>query len=105
MFPNYRRLQKWIFLFCLELKLFAKTRRNQVFNIFINNSRSKQDKKISNIVLQTLLSRKRAQNSRKKILNPLVVGARQSFPVFRQITWFLGYDRAFFTLGMGFCIT
>ena len=31
----------------------------------------------------------------QKILNFVVVGARQIFQVFRQIAWFLGNNRAF----------
>ena len=48
-----------IFLFCLDLELFAKmkkflflhTRRNQFFYICINNSKSKENSKISNTIL------------------------------------------------------
>ena len=39
--------------------------------------------------LKTLLGRKRVQNFSKKLLNSMVVGARQSFQFFRQIAWFL----------------
>ena len=65
---------KWvfgIFLFCLDLKLFAKIKKYLVsthlfFYISITNSISKQNKKIQNTLLQTLLSRKCVQNFSKK---------------------------------------
>ena len=38
---------------------------------------------------KTLLGRKRVQNFSKKLLNSMVVGARQSFQSFRQMAWFL----------------
>ena len=38
--------------------------------------------------------------------NIMVVGARQSFQFFRQITWFLGNNiELCLNLGIGFCIT
>ena len=58
-FPTYQCLQKGMrdfFLFCLDLGLFAKIKRTlflhtRFFSIFINNSRSKQNKKIPNTLL------------------------------------------------------
>ena len=35
----------------------------------------------------------------------MVVGAGQSFHFFRQITWFLGNNRALSQFRIGFCIT
>ena len=55
------------------------------FLIFGNNSRSKQNKK------NTEHSCAKFQ---QKILNPMVVGARQSFQFSRQKTWFLENNRA-----------
>ena len=46
-------------------------------------------------LLQTLVSRRRVRSLSKKILNCRIVGARQSFQVFRQNTWFLENNRAF----------
>ena len=77
---------KWcsgFYVSCLDLALFAKIKKRPVFYkytetrffIFITNSRSKQNIKIRNTLLYTLLS--------------MVVGAPQSFQFFRQITWFL----------------
>ena len=45
------------------------------------------------------------QNFSKKILNSVVVGARQSFQFFRQKTWYLGNNRTCLNLVIGFCIT
>ena len=95
---SIRGCSRFFFLFCLDLELFAKIKKpgfyTFVFYIFVNNSRSKQNKKIPNTLLQTLVSRKRVQNFSKNVLNSLVVGARQSFQFFRQVTWFLGNYRA-----------
>ena len=44
-------------------------------------------------------------NSEQKILNSIVVGARQSFQFFRQKTWFLGIIEVSLNLGTGFCRT
>ena len=72
-------------LCCLDLHLFAKIKKvgfyTLVFDIFINNLRSKQNKKIPSNLLH--LSRKRMQNFIKKILKSMAVGARQSFQFFR----------------------
>ena len=84
---------KWcsgFYVSCLDLALFAKIKKRPVFYkytetrffIFITNSRSKQNIKIRNTLLYTLLS--------------MVVGAPQSFQFFRQITWFLENNRALF---------
>ena len=94
LFTNvYRRVFR-IFLFCLDLELFAKVKKDLVsahsFFTFTNNSRSKQNKKIPNTLLQTFLSWICVQ----KILNFVVVGAQQSFQLFRQIAWCLRYNRA-----------
>ena len=68
------------FSFCLDLELFAKIKKTGFYTLdfytFINNSRSKQNKKNPNTLLQTLLSRKGVQNFSK---NSEVFGARQSF--------------------------
>ena len=77
------------------LSLFAKVKNNPVSTHsqipgFINNFRSKQNKKVPNTLLQALVRPKRVQNFSKKVLNSMVVTARQRFPFFREITWFLG---------------
>ena len=78
-----------IFLFCLDLELFKKKKKDlvsthSVFTFLLTNN---------NTPLKTLLSRKRVQNVSKIILNFVTVGARQSFQFFIQIAWLLGYNR------------
>ena len=62
---------------------------------FINNSRSKQNKKKKS---QTPFCRHckvgNVWKFQQKILNFVAVGARQSFQFFRQIAWFLGNNKA-----------
>ena len=49
---NVYKTESGIFLFCLDLELLAKVKKALVFHIFINNSRSKQNKrKIPNTLL------------------------------------------------------
>ena len=98
-FPTYQCLQKslWdFFKFCLELELFATiknlvlhTHRNQVYN----NSRSKQNKKNSTHPFVDITNEKTCARFQQKILNSVVVQARQSFQFFRQKTWSLGNNR------------
>ena len=95
-----------IFLFCLDLELFAKITKDLIpkhsetrfVYIFIDNSRSKQNKKqrkeIPNILLYTSWSKKRVQNCSEKYQTLMVVSARQSFQFFRQVAWFLENKRA-----------
>ena len=83
-------LRSWII--CPKQKkpgLFTLTK--QSISITRDLSKIKKNKKIPNTFLQTLLSA--MQNFRKKILNSMVVGARQSFQFFRQVIWFLGNYR------------
>ena len=57
-------------------------------------NKMKKKKKIPNTLLYTFLNRKHVQNFGKKLLNFMTVGGCQSFQFFRQITWFLGSNRA-----------
>ena len=82
--------RSWII--CKNLKCLGFYTLTEI--IFINSSRSKQHKKTPNILLQTLLSRKRVQISAKKLSNSMLDGARRSFQFFREITWFLRNNRA-----------
>ena len=97
-FPTYQCRQKAVRdLFCLDLELFAKIKKDLVsthsfFTFLLITQDLNKIKKISNTLLETLFSRKRVQNSSKK--NFVAVGARQSFQFFRQIAWFLGNNRA-----------
>ena len=89
-------MQNPIELFCLDLELFAKIKKDLVSThsiltpLLITQGQNKI-KKIPNTILQTL-SRKGVK-FQQKILNPVVVGAHQSFRFSRQKTWFLGNNR------------
>ena len=87
------------FKFCLELELFAKIKKIPGFyrlteTRFINNSRSKQNKKNFSHHFVNIGKTETCAIFQQKILNSAVVGARQSFQCLRQITWFLGIIRA-----------
>ena len=90
-----------LFLFCLELELFAKIKKkiHSFYTLtdtsFINNSISKQNKKNPTHPFVDIRTRETCAKFQQKILNPTVVGARQRFQFSRQITWFLGNTRAF----------
>ena len=60
-----------------------------VFYVFINNSRSKQNKRNPTHAFVDITKKKLCA----KLLNSVVVGGRQSFRFFRQKTWFLGNNR------------
>ena len=68
--------------------------RNQVFLIFRNNSRSKQNKKNPQHSVVDICKLATCAKFQQKILNFRVVGARQNFQIFRQNTWFLENNRA-----------
>ena len=65
--------------------------------IFANNSRSKQNKKKKKNPEHSFVDIGKSETCAKfqqKILNSVVVRARQSFKFFRQKTWFLESNRA-----------
>ena len=66
-----------------------------VFYIFINRSRSKQNKKNSEHFFVDIVNQETCANFQQKILNFVAVAACESFHIFRQIAWFLGNNRAF----------
>ena len=86
-------------LFCLDLELFAKIKKDLV---------STHSQKSGLSITQDLDKIKKSPEHRfvdvgkwetctkfqPKILNSMVVGACQSFQFFRQITWFLRNNRA-----------
>ena len=87
------------FLFCLDLELLKKNVKRPgfyalIFYIFINNSRSKQNEKNPRHVFVDIGKKETCAKFQQKILNCRVVGARQSFQIFRQNTWFLENNRA-----------
>ena len=80
-----------IFLFCLDLELFAKIENDLVSKhlqkpVFLITQDLNKFKKIPNTRLQTLVRRKCVPKFLQKILNPTVVGAHQSFQFFRKTT-------------------
>ena len=99
-----------IFLFCLDIKLFAEIKKRPgfytlVFYTFINNSRSKQNKKNSTYPFADITKKKTCAKFQQKILNSMVVGACQNFQFFRQKPGFLEIIEVYFNLGIEFCIT
>ena len=94
-------LQKgvWDFiLFYLDPELFKNVKKHMVsthssFTHLLITQDLNKIRKTPHILLSALLSRKRVQNFSKKILNFMVVGARQSFQFFRQKSLFLGNNR------------
>ena len=69
-------------------------RRSQVFLIFAHNSRSKRNKKNPTHPFVDIGKYETCAKFQQKILNCRVAGARQSFQIFRQNTWFLEHNRA-----------
>ena len=61
---------------------------------FINNSRSKQNFKNPTHAFADIRKTETCAKFQQKIVNSAVVGTRQSFQFFTQITWFLGNTRA-----------
>ena len=83
-----------MFLFYLDLELFAKIERPGFYKTtFINNSRSKQNKKSPTHNFVEITKWKTCGKFQLIILKSMVVGACRSFPFFRQKTWFLGNNR------------
>ena len=87
------------FLFCLELELFPKIK-----NCLVSTHSQKPDLSITqdlNKILKNpthpfvdISKTETCGKFQQKILNSTLVGARQSFEFFRQITWFLWNTRA-----------
>ena len=85
-----------IFLFYLDLELFAKIKKRPgfytlAFYTVINNSRSNQNKKNPTYLFVDIT--KTCAKFLQKILNSMVVGARKNFQFFKQKNWFLGNNR------------
>ena len=68
--------------------------RNQVFLVFGNNSRSKQNRKNPTRPFVDIRKSETCARLHQKVLNCRIVRARQSFQIFRQNTWFLENNRA-----------
>ena len=61
---------------------------------FANNSRSKQNEKNLEHPIVGIGKKETQDKFQQRILNSMVVGARQNFDIFRQKTWFLKNNRA-----------
>ena len=71
----------------MYLQKLKKTSFQTLFYIFINNSRSEQNKKHPEHPFVDIGKLKTCARFQLRILSSLVVEARQSFHFFRQITW------------------
>ena len=74
------------FKFCLDLELLR--------NFFANNSRSKQNEKTPTDPFVYIGKKETCAKFQQKILNCRVVGAHQSFQIFRQNASFLVNNKA-----------
>ena len=64
-----------------------------IFRTFINNSRSKQNKRNPTHPFVDITKKKTRAKFQQKILKSMVFKARQSFQFFREKTWFLPNNR------------
>ena len=88
-----------IFLFCLDLALFAKIKKDLVstysfFTFLLITQDLNNNKKNPEHPFVEIVKWETCAKFHQKILNFLVVGARQSFQFFKQIAWFLRNNRA-----------
>ena len=79
------------------IKLFAKIKKDLVSThsqkLGLSITQSKQNLKNPEHSFVDFGKTETCAKFQQKILNSVVVGARQSFQFFRQITWFLGKKR------------
>ena len=99
-FSTYQCLQKrvWDFFYFIKILSYLKKLKktwflHTRFYTFINNSRSKQNKKNPAHPYVDITKQKTCAEFQQKIWNPMIVGARQSFQFFRQKTYFIGNNR------------
>ena len=90
----YKRLFEIFFLFCLDLELYAKIKKDLVsthslFTFLLITQDLNKIKKPPKTLLLTFLSMKHVQNFSKRFQQFVVVGADQIFQFFRQIAWLL----------------
>ena len=88
-----------LILSCLELELFVKIKKDLVSTLLQKPGLSiTQDlnkiKKNSEHPFVDIGKQETCAKFQQEILNSMVVGARQNFQFFRQITWFFGNNRA-----------
>ena len=111
-FPSYQCLQKgvWDFFILFRSWVICKNLERPafytlVFYTFINNSISKQNKKNPKDPFADITKYKTGAKFQHKILNSMVVGARQSFQLSTHKTWFLGNDEGLSLFRFRFYIT
>ena len=73
---------------------FSKCAETKTFLIFANNSKSKQSKRNPEHPFVDVGKKETCVKFQQKILNSMVVGARQSFQCFRHNAWFPKNNRA-----------
>ena len=83
---------------------FLYTHRNQVFYIFINNSRSKQNKKSRSPFID-IVKYEGCTKYQQKILNSIEVGAPESFHFSDKIPGFSKIKELCVNSGIGFRIS
>ena len=87
------------FFFHLDLELFAKIKKDLVSThsfftlLLITQDLNKTKQKNHTQAFVDITKQKTCAKFQQKILNSVVVGARQSFQFFRQKSWFLGNNR------------
>ena len=87
------------FLFCLELVLFVKIKKDLVYthppkpSLSITQDLNKI-KKITEHIFVDIGKTKTYAKFQQKLVKSMVDGVCQSFQFFRQITWFIGNKRA-----------
>ena len=86
-----------IFLFCLDLELFAKIKKDLVstpsFYTLVKITDYLNKKKNPAQPFVYITKYKTCAKFEQKILTSMVLGARQSFQFFRQKTWLFGNNR------------
>ena len=89
-----------IFLFCLDLELIGNIKNTWFlhthFFIFIDNSRSEQNKKILEHPFVEISKQGTCARFQQKILNFMLIGACQNLQFFKQTTCVLGNNRDLF---------
>ena len=92
---NVYKMVFGIFLILFRSWVICRNKKRPCFYtlVFINNSKSKQNKRNSERDFEDIVKLDMCVKFQQKILNIVVVGARQSFQFPRQISWFLGNNR------------
>ena len=105
----YKRVFRGFFLFCLDLELFAKIKKDLVsthslFTFLLKTQDLKKKKKNPEHAFIDIIKQETCAKFQQKILNFVVVVDRQSFQFFRQIA-FSELIELCLNLGMVFCTT